>query len=244
MEMKFLNDMESQYSPNRVQHVYDDAAAGAMVRKVYLWMAMALAITGLVAYYVASDANLLEAIFTSRGVFMGLMIAELALVIVLSATIDRLSPAVATLMFLAYSVINGVVMSSIFVVYDLGSIATTFFISAGMFGTMALYGTFTHKDLTSLGNMFYMALWGLILALAVNLLLKNSVLDMVISGVGVVLFTGITAYDSQKIKAALQYSDEEDEVSMKVAVLGALALYLDFINIFLYLLRFLGGNRK
>lgn len=210
-----------------------------MVNKVYLWMSMALLVTGLVAYYVASDLQLLHAIFGTRGVFTGLIVAELALVIGLSAAINRISALVATLMFLAYSVLNGVVLSSIFVVYDLGSIATTFFITAGMFGGMALVGFFTKKDLSSMGRILYMAVWGLILALVVNLFLKNTMFDMLVSFVGVIIFAGITAYDSQKIKALLLDAPETEQ-TQKLAVIGALSLYLDFINIFLYLLRFFG----
>lgn len=210
-----------------------------MVNKVYLWMSMALLVTGLVAYYVASDLQLLHAIFGTRGVFTGLIVAELALVIGLSAAINRISALVATLMFLAYSVLNGVVLSSIFVVYDLGSIATTFFITAGMFGGMALVGFFTKKDLSSMGRILYMAVWGLILALVVNLFLKNTMFDMLVSFAGVIIFAGITAYDSQKIKALL-LDAPETEHTQKLAVIGALSLYLDFINIFLYLLRFFG----
>lgn len=210
-----------------------------MVNKVYLWMSMALLVTGLVAYYVASDLQLLHAIFGTRGVFTGLIVAELALVIGLSAAINRISALVATLMFLAYSVLNGVVLSSIFVVYDLGSIATTFFITAGMFGGMALVGFFTKKDLSSMGRILYMAVWGLILALVVNLFLKNTMFDMLVSFAGVIIFAGITAYDSQKIKALLLDAPETEQ-SQKLAVIGALSLYLDFINIFLYLLRFFG----
>lgn len=210
-----------------------------MVNKVYLWMSMALLVTGLVAYYVASDLQLLHAIFGTRGVFTGLIVAELALVIGLSAAINRISALVATLMFLAYSVLNGVVLSSIFVVYDLGSIATTFFITAGMFGGMALVGFFTKKDLSSMGRILYMAVWGLILALVVNLFLKNTMFDMLVSFAGVIIFAGITAYDSQKIKALLLDAPETEQ-TQKLAVIGALSLYLDFINIFLYLLRFFG----
>lgn len=229
----------NQYSPGPAGFAYDEAVAGKMVNKVYLWMSMALLVTGLVAYYVASDLQLLHAIFGTRGVFTGLIVAELALVIGLSAAINRISALVATLMFLAYSVLNGVVLSSIFVVYDLGSIATTFFITAGMFGGMALVGFFTKKDLSSMGRILYMAVWGLILALVVNLFLKNTMFDMLVSFAGVIIFAGITAYDSQKIKALLLDAPETEQ-SQKLAVIGALSLYLDFINIFLYLLRFFG----
>lgn len=221
------------------QRQADDAASTSLIRKVYLWMSMALAISGLTAYYVASSPQLLQAVFASKGTFLVLILAEFGLVIGLSAAIDRLSALTATLMFLLYSVINGVTLSSIFVVYEIGSIATSFYIAAGTFACMALYGSVSRKDLTSVGSICMMALFGALIALVVNLFMHNSVLDLIVSGVVVLIFTGLTAYDAQKIKTLL-YDAPENDTTLKLSVLGALTMYLDFINIFLYLLRFFG----
>ena len=196
----------------------------ALMRKVYVWMALALALTGLTAY--------------------GIAIAEFALVVFLSARIQKLSLSTATLSFLLYSVLNGVTMSIIFLAFTASSIATTFYITAGTFGVMAVYGYVTKTDLSKWGNILRMALLGLIVALVVNIFLHNSMLDLIISGIGVILFTGLTAYDSQKIKTALALQEYPDENAQKIALIGALNLYLDFINLFLYLLRFFGRSNN
>jgi len=214
----------------------------SLIRDVYLWMCGALIITGLTGYYVATNFSIQEFIFTNRFVFYGLIIAEFALVIGLSAAINKISAMTATLMFLLYAVLNGATLSSIFLIYELGSITTTFFVTAGTFGAMALYGATTKRDLTKLGSILVMALIGLIIAAVVNIFLKNGMMDLIISGIGVLIFVGLTAYDAQKIKAML-YGAEVSDATQKLAVLGALTLYLDFVNLFLYLLRFL-GNRK
>ena len=214
----------------------------SLIRDVYLWMCGALIITGLTGYYVATNFSIQEFIFTNRFVFYGLIIAEFALVIGLSAAINKISAMTATLMFLLYAVLNGATLSSIFLIYELGSITTTFFVTAGTFGAMALYGATTKRDLTKMGSILVMALIGLIIAAVVNIFLKNGMMDLIISGIGVLIFVGLTAYDAQKIKAML-YGAEVSDATQKLAVLGALTLYLDFVNLFLYLLRFL-GNRK
>ena len=214
----------------------------SLIRDVYLWMCGALVITGLTGYYVATNFSIQEFIFTNRFVFYGLIIAEFALVIGLSAAINKISAMTATLMFLLYAVLNGATLSSIFLIYELGSITTTFFVTAGTFGAMALYGATTKRDLTKMGSILVMALIGLIIAAVVNIFLKNGMMDLIISGIGVLIFVGLTAYDAQKIKAML-YGAEVSDATQKLAVLGALTLYLDFVNLFLYLLRFL-GNRK
>ncbi len=231
---------ENTYYPNYYgKTVGTETVTNKMIRNVYLWMCGALAITGLTAYYVATTPNVLSWVFGNSWVFIGLIIAELALVIGLSAAINKISSFTATLMFILYSVVNGMTLSSIFVVYELGSIASTFFVTAGTFGVMAIYGSATKKDLTKIGNLCIMAVIGLILATFVNLLIKSSVLELIVSCVGILVFVGLTAYDAQKIKDMLQGA-EENEMTSKIAVLGALSLYLDFINIFLYLLRLFG----
>jgi FtsH-binding integral membrane protein len=211
-----------------------------LMRKVYVWMSLALAITGFTAYGVATSPGLMQAIYANQFFFWGLIFAEFALVIGVSAAIDRLSLATATLMFILYSVINGALLSYIFIVYTASSVSTAFFITAGTFAAMALYGYTTKTDLTSWGKLLLMALIGLIIATLVNVFVKSSTFDLILSYVGVLIFVGLTAYDSQKIKQMLLEAPDAGEAAQKVALLGALSLYLDFINLFLYLLRIFG----
>lgn len=211
-----------------------------LMRKVYVWMTMALVITGLTAYGVATSPDILRAIYTKQILFWGLIIAEFAIVIGVSAAINRLSLTTATLMFILYSVINGALMSYIFLAYTASSIATVFFITAGTFAAMAVIGYTTKTDLTSLGKILMMALIGLIIATIVNLFIKSSGFTFILSYVGVLIFVGLTAYDSQKIKQMLLQAPDAGEAAQKLALLGALSLYLDFINLFLYLLRIFG----
>lgn len=216
------------------------AAFPVLMRKVYVWMTMALVITGFTAYGVATSPGILLAISTNRILFWGLVIAEFALVIGVSAAINRLSLAMATLMFVLYSVINGALLSFIFLAYTASSIATVFFITAGTFAVMAFIGYTTKTDLTSMGKILMMALIGLIIATVVNLFIKSSGFTLILSYVGVLVFVGLTAYDSQKIKQMLLQAPDAGEGAQKLALLGALSLYLDFINLFLYLLRIFG----
>ena len=216
------------------------SAFSVLMRKVYVWMTLALVITGFTAYGVATSPGIQQAIFTNQIVFWGLIIAEFALVIGVSAAINRLSLATATLMFILYSVINGALLSSIFLIYAASSIATVFFITAGTFATMALIGYTTKTDLSSIGKYLFMALIGLIIATFVNFFIKSSGFDYVLSYIGVLIFVGLTAYDSQKIKQMLLQAPDAGEGAQKIALLGALSLYLDFINLFLYLLRIFG----
>jgi hypothetical protein len=214
-----------------------------LMRKVYSWMAMALVITGVTAYYVAHSETLLTAIVTNQILFWGLVIAELGLVIGLSAAINKLSLTTATLMFVLYSLINGATMSFIFLAYTASSVTNVFLITAGTFAAMAAFGYFTKTDLTSLGKILMMALIGVIIATIVNIFTKSEGLTVILNYVGVLVFVGLTAYDSQKIKQMLQTAPDASESSQKIALLGALSLYLDFINLFLYLLRILGSRR-
>ena len=214
-----------------------------LMRKVYVWMTLALAITGFTAYGVATSPGLMQAIYTNSVLFWGLIIAEFALVIGVSAAINKLSLATATLMFILYSVINGALLSYIFILYTASSISTVFFITAGTFAVMALLGYTTKTDLSSMGKILLMALIGLIIATVVNVFIKSTMFDLIVSYVGVLIFVGLTAYDSQKIKQMLLQAPDAGEGAQKVALLGALSLYLDFINLFIYLLRIF-GNRK
>ena len=215
----------------------------ALMRKVYLWMTLALVITGFTAFGIASNPGIAYAIVTNRLLLWGLIIAEFGLVIGISGAINKLSAVTATLLFVLYSIVNGATLSVIFMAYTMSSIASVFFITAGLFGVMAFIGYTTKTDLTSIGKILFMALIGIILATIVNLFVGSSMLNMIVSYVGVVIFTGLTAYDSQKIKNMLYNADSMDEGMQKIALLGSLTLYLDFINLFLMLLRIFGGNR-
>ena len=217
----------------------------ALMRKVYVWMTLALVITGFTAYGVASSPGVMSAIMSSRWIVWGLFIAEIALVFYVTARIDRLSLTAATMIFVLYSVLNGATLSVIFLAYTMQSIASVFFITAGTFAAMSLIGYFTKTDLSSLGKMLMMALIGLTVATLVNvLLIKSGGFSLIISYVGVLIFVGLTAYDTQKIRMMLVQADDVTEDAQKIALMGSLSLYLDFINLFLYLLRIFGGNRE
>ncbi|MCI6081901.1 MAG: Bax inhibitor-1/YccA family protein [Prevotella sp.] len=219
------------------------AAFPVLMRKVYTWMTLALVLTGLTAYGVATSPGIMMALYSNSALMWGLVIAEFALVIGISAAINRLSLATATLMFVAYSVINGAMLSSIFMIYTAASIASVFFITAATFAVMALIGYTTKTDLTSVGKLLFMALIGLVIATIVNMFIGSSTMTMICSYVGVLIFVGLTAYDSQKIKNMLLQAPDAGESSQKLALLGALTLYLDFINLFIYLLRIFGDRR-
>jgi len=212
-----------------------------LIRRVYVWMCAALFITAGTAYRVSNSEELLRIIFSSKMSFFGIIIAQFAIVWFLSARIKTLSFTTATILFALYSVLMGVTMSCIFLAYTQSSIASTFFITAGTFAVMSIYGFTTKKDLTSWGNLLFMALVGLIIAMAVNFFMKSSMMDLVISGIGVLIFVGLTAYDTQKIKALM--NQENTEENQKMAIIGSLMLYLDFINLFLFLLRIFGRRR-
>ena len=212
--------------------------------QVYGWMAAGLGLTGGVALFASTSPALMEFVFGTRFVFLGLIIAELVLVGFLSARIFSWSRNQVQASFIAYAVLNGVTMSCIFLAYTSSSIASTFFVAGGTFGVMSLYGYFTKQDLSGWGKLLSMALIGLVLAMVVNLFWQNSVMQTVTSFIGVLLFIALTAYDTQKLKEmALLGVTEGDEVSDKASILGALTLYLDFINLFLFLLRIFGSRR-
>lgn len=214
----------------------------ALMRKVYGWMALALVITGLTSYMVASSPGLMQMIFANRLVFWGMVIAEFAIVFVISGRINRLSLVSATTWFVVYSVLNGALLSFIFMVYTQTAITEVFFITAGTFGAMAFIGSTTKRDLTNLGGILFMALIGLIIASVVNFFVQSNTLDLIVSYVGVLIFVGLTAWDAQQIKRMLAMAPDAGEGAQKIALLGALNLYLDFINLFLYLLRIFGGR--
>ena len=225
---------------SRERELSMSAAFPVLMRKVYVWMTLALALTGFTAYGVATSPGIITALYSNSVLLWGLVIAEFAIVFGVSAAINRLSLTTATLLFVLYSVINGALFSSIFLVYTMTSIASVFFITAGTFGVMALIGYTTKKDLSSMGKILFMALIGIIIATIVNIFLKSSGLEMIVSYLGVLIFVGLTAYDTQKIKNMLMMAPDASEASQKIALLGALNLYLDFINLFIYLLRIFG----
>ena len=231
---------ELNYQPAVTREEQVSAAFPALMRKVYLWMTLALVITGFTAYIVATSLALLNIVYSSQAVIWILFGVELALVIGITAAINKLSLPVATLLFVLYSVVNGVVFSSIFMLFSMSTISTVFFITAGTFGAMSVFGYTTKTDLTSWGKLLMMALVGLIIATVVNIFMKSSGLDVIISYVGVLIFVGLTAYDTQKIKEMCIQAPDAGEVMQKYALLGALSLYLDFINLFIYLLRIFG----
>jgi len=217
----------------------------AFISKVYGWMSAALVITGVVAMWATSTPAVLNAIFPASGSmlpFYLLIGAEFGAVIFLSARINKMTAETAGIVFLLYSVLNGLTLSMVFLIYTSSSIASTFLVTAATFGVMSAYGYMTKKDLTSLGNLAFMALIGLIIGSVVNIFLQSEIMYWVITYAGVLIFVALTAYDTQKIKRMAAYDDTQ-EVSKKKSIMGALTLYLDFVNLFLYLLRFMGDRK-
>ncbi len=229
-------------SPSTV--LRSDSTFRSLLQQVYGWMAAGLALTGLVAWYVSQSETMLALIFGQQFVFMGLILVQLALVMGLSWGLSRMSAAVATGGFVLYSAISGVTLAAIFLVYTTESIASTFLVTAAVFGAMSIYGYTTKSDLSSWGSFLFMALIGLIIASLVNIFLQSTAIYWVTTYAGVLIFVGLTAYDTQKLKRLSSTINERDtETFQKMVILGALTLYLDFINLFLYLLRLLGKRR-
>ncbi len=219
------------------------AAQGEFIRRVYNWMGLGLAVTALVALFTASNPALLGLILGNPLVFFGLIIGQLVLVVVLSAAIERLQASTATLLFFLYSALTGLTLSVIFLAYTQASIASTFLVTAGTFGAMSLYGYTTRRDLTSWGSFLFMGLIGIILASVVNIFFHNETIYWVVTYAGILIFVGLTAYDTQTLKEMARAGFADEEVASKSAVMGALRLYLDFINLFLMLLRIMGRRR-
>ncbi|MDD2321471.1 MAG: Bax inhibitor-1/YccA family protein, partial [Geobacteraceae bacterium] len=214
-------------------------AQNTLIRQVYAWMGGGLLVTALMAMVTLSSPVLLNAVFGNRLVFYGLLFGELGLVIGISRAIHKLSASTASLLFILYAALNGITMSVIFAIYTAESITSTFVITATMFGAMSAYGYMTKRDLTNWGSFLFMGLIGVVIASLVNIFTRSSTASLVISALGVIVFTGLTAYDTWKIKAMAAAGAE----GRKPAILGALTLYLDFINLFLMLLRLLGNRR-
>ncbi|MEK7323689.1 MAG: Bax inhibitor-1/YccA family protein [Chloroflexota bacterium] len=216
------------------------------MRRVYLWMAIGLFVTAGVALAVVSSEPLLRLILLNRAVFFGLLIGEFVVVLTLSALVNRMSPAMAALVFFFYAALNGATMSVIFLVYTSSSIAFSFFAAGAMFAAMSIVGYTTQTDLSKFGSLLFMGLIGLIVASVINLFLASSLLYWIISYVGIALFVGLTAYDTQWIKnaTARALTAGDTQLEGRVGVMGALRLYLDFINLFLMILRVAGGRRR
>lgn len=231
MENNFVEKLEAKQS-----------LTGMLFCKTYLWMTFALVITALSAMVVAKSPALIQMIYGSSFGIWAIVIAELALVWFLSARIMKMSLASAGLMFIVYSVLNGAMLSAILFAYSPACIYKTFFITAGTFASVSLFGYLTKKDLSRMGSIMFMALIGLIIATVVNIFVHSSMLDIIISYVGVIVFVGLTAWDTQKLKSLYEEAEEANDSVLKMALLGALSLYLDFINLFLYLLRIFGRN--
>lgn len=218
------------------------AVRNGVLSRVYTWMTAGLLVTGAVAMFVANSVALTRLIFGNPIIFFALFLVQIVAVVGLSAGVNRLSPAVAMAIFMGYATLNGLTFSAIFLAYTAESIAGTFFVTAGMFGSMSAYGYFTKRDLSGLGSFLFMALIGLLLASLVNIFWANSMLYWIITYAGVLIFVGLTAWDTQKIKHLAAQVNNETEAG-RVAAIGALTLYLDFINLFIYLLRILGNRR-
>lgn len=219
-----------------------EAEQARFITKVYGWMAIGLALTGAVSYLVASSPAILQIIYGNKLVFWGLVIGELLMVGYLAAAVTRMSAATATLVYMLYAVVNGLTLSGIFLIYTSTSIVGTFLITAGTFAAMSAYGYFTKQDLTKAGNLLFMALIGLVIASVVNIFFRNPIMYWIITYAGILIFVGLTAYDTQKIKEMNIIGNEGTEEDHKEAIMGALTLYLDFINLFLYLLRLFGRS--
>jgi FtsH-binding integral membrane protein len=218
------------------------SALSAQMARVFGWMFIGLIITGLTAKYIATSEAIVKMLYSGRFTFLGFLILELVFVWFISSRAMHMDYGMAAAAFIMYSVLNGITLSVIFLAYTGTSVALAFFMTAGFFGFMCVYGLVTKTDLTSLGSLFLMGLFGLIIVSIINLFLRSTALYWIISFVGVAIFLGLTAYDSQKIKAiSMKYTGTEKE--RNVAVLGALILYLDFVNLFLYILRILGRRK-
>ena len=214
----------------------------ALFKSLYMQMAAALTVTGLTAYFLSQSEAFWNMLATTPSILWVLLFAQLGLVFWLSARVMHMSISSATILFIAYSVLTGVTLSSIFLVYNIGTIATAFFVTAGTFFAMSLIGYTTRMDLSRIGNILYMMLIGLVIATIVNIFVASSTLYWITTYAGVIIFIGLIAWDTQKLRNLFLEHSSDNEVGMKLALLGALVLYLDFINIFLYMLRIFGNR--
>lgn len=238
--MEPLKDFMNQGGATQVGY---DAGLRSFMLKVYNYMAIALGVSGGVAYFASTSETLMNAIYGNQILSWVVMLAPLGMVLYLSFRINKMSFKAAQTTFWAYSAIMGLSLSYIFLIYTGASIAKTFFIAASMFGAMSLYGYTTKRDLTAMGSFLIMGVIGLVIAMVVNLFVQSGMMSMIISGLAVIIFTGLVAYDTQKLKTIYYQVAGNTEAAGKAAVMGALNLYLDFINLFIHLLRFMGDRR-
>ncbi|WP_029916713.1 Bax inhibitor-1/YccA family protein [Pelobacter seleniigenes] len=232
------------YNPNEL---YTDSrpisVSNTFFQQVYLWMTAGLGVTALAAFFMLNSASAQQLIFGNRMVFYGLIFGELGLVMFMSTAINRISAATATLMFLGYSALNGITFAAIFLIYTRSSIVSAFLVTAGTFAAMSMYGYATKRDLTGMGSFLFMGLIGVVIASVVNIFLNSPMIYWITSYLGVFIFVGLTAYDTQKIKEIGRAGFANGQDQRKAALMGALRLYLDFINLFLMLLRIMGNRR-
>ncbi len=232
------------YNPNEL---YTDSrpisVSNTFFQQVYLWMTAGLGVTALAAFFMLNSASAQQLIFGNRMVFYGLIFGELGLVMFMSTAINRISATTATLMFLGYSALNGITFAAIFLIYTRSSIVSAFLVTAGTFAAMSMYGYATKRDLTGMGSFLFMGLIGVVIASVVNIFLNSPMIYWITSYLGVFIFVGLTAYDTQKIKEIGRAGFANGQDQRKAALMGALRLYLDFINLFLMLLRIMGNRR-
>lgn len=236
--------MTNLQSTARTADARTQVQVNSFIRSVYNWMGIGLGLTGLIAYFVGNSPSMVQMIYSNTLLFFGLIAAELGMVFYLSARVQKIQASTATALFVIYSALNGVTMSFIFIAYTPASITSTLFVCAATFAACSIFGFVTKRDLTSLGSFMFMGLIGIIVASLVNLFIQSSALTTIISYIGVLVFVGLTAYDTQKLKnmAMTQPAGLEAGVIRKGAIMGALSLYLDFINLFLMLLYIMGGR--
>ncbi|WP_407494108.1 Bax inhibitor-1/YccA family protein [Elizabethkingia anophelis] len=237
---------QNTYEPRTIQVVPEElkASQAKYMSKVYGWMSLALVVTGLIAYLVSESPALINAIVLNKLLFYGLIFAELGLVIWLSTRIAKMSSTAAIAAFMGYAILNGLTLSIIFLAYTPTSITSTFFITAGTFAVMSVYGYVTKTDLTKVGKILMMLLVGIIIASIVNMFLNSPMIYWITTYIGVAVFVGLIAYDTQKIKNYFLELNGDESLMGRMAIMGALTLYLDFINLFLFLLRLFGGGRS
>lgn len=232
---RFQNILSERINSNVIQ---------PYMSQVFGWMSCGLLLTAFVAWYSAQTPAILQLLFSNQITFFGLIIIQLALVFILSGVVNKLSGSLATTLFMLYSMLTGLTLSSIFILYTSSSIASTFIITSGMFGVMTIYGHITKRDLSSFGNLLFMALVGIALASIMNIWLKNTALMWFITYFGVLVFVALTAYDTQKLKSiGASLSIDDQDTFRKYSIIGALTLYLDFINLFLMMIRIFGNRR-
>ena len=242
--MQNFPERTNNYDMNSTAAAAKRELVNAFLRGVYWWMTAGLALTGVMAWLVYNSPAMQGIILNNQLVFFGFIIAEVGLVVFLSARIQRLAGSTATFLFMLYSALNGATFSAILMAYTMPSVATVFFITAGTFGAMSLYGLVTKRDLTGLGGFCMMGLIGVIIASIVNIFMQNPMIYMIISYVGVIVFVGLTAYDTQRLRVMGESVPADDpEAVRRGTIMGALALYLDFINLFIMLLRIFGERR-